>query len=452
MATKRLLSRFRNYSTSKAIFLTEKQLQSLGLEQESELLVNEVKVTPSSYTRGSEEAAFGRKRMGCVELPKPMIECITNMIEGQDKRLIRTDALRLYDALRSTSKVSNAIVDGFDGSRSAKKQHKSSKGMIEPFKVQYGPRESLAYVAGVMPATYAAVTNIMKELASRLSDFKPRFMLDFGTGPGTAIWAARNVFQLEHCVGVDLSEDMLRVAEQLEESLKMDKRNPVEFKRYLSYDPKAPKPDLVVSAFALGDIDSIALQKSTLEQLWEQTGDILVLIERGTPVGFTNIAQSRQWILDREGSNAHVVAPCPHDRPCPLLFSPEAKPDNFWCHFSQRVQRPPYLMKTKHSKLNTEDAKYSYVVLRKGPRPNKDQTMESEAYRWPRLIQPPLKKNGHVVMDVCSKEGEIQRTVIPKSQGKIPYRDARKVMWGDLFPHVSKNKVVTRFSKGENEP
>ncbi len=48
----------------------------------------------------------------------------------------------------------------------------------------------------------------------------------------------------------------------------------------------------------------------------------------------------------------------------------------------------------------------------------------------------------------CLFVGEIQRIVIPKSQGKVPYRDARKATWGDLFPHESKNKVVTRMSQG----
>ena len=106
-------------------------------------------------------------------------------------------------------------------------------------------------------------------------------------------------------------------------------------------------------------------------------------------------------------------------------------------------------MKTKHSKQNIEDAKYSYVVLRKGSRPvSQDTSIESQAYHWPRLIQPPLKKNGHVVLDTCSTEGTIQRMVVPKSQGKVPYRDARKAMWGDLFPHGSKNKIITRMSQG----
>lgn len=65
----------------------------------------------------------------------------------------------------------------------------------------------------------------------------------------------------------------------------------------------------MVSSFTLGDISSAALQKSTVEQLWEQTGDMLVLIDRGTPIGFSNIVRARQWILDMEGTDAHVVAP-----------------------------------------------------------------------------------------------------------------------------------------------
>lgn len=40
--------------------------------------------------------------------------------------------------------------------------------------------------------------------------------------------------------------------------------------------------------------------------------------------------------------------------------------------------------------------------------------------------------------------GEIARIVIPKSQGKQEYYDARKSAWGDLFPHDPKNGEVIR--------
>lgn len=78
------------------------------------------------------------------------------------------------------------------------------------------------------------------------------------------------------------------------------------------YRLQQPKTDLVLSAFTLGDTTSEALRKSSLQSLWDQTGDVLVLIERGTPVGFRVIAQAREWILDNnkeDGKAAHVVAP-----------------------------------------------------------------------------------------------------------------------------------------------
>ncbi|KAG2223733.1 hypothetical protein INT45_003457 [Circinella minor] len=452
----------RRYYSEKAIFLDQKQLEALEDLQSVPLTNVSAPLSEEPIIRNSPEAIFGKKRIGTVTLPRPLIQGIADLIQESDKRLIRTDALRLYESLRSTSRITNDINNHDNDNR----RHNNGRQATiqEPHTLAYGPRESIAYTAGVLPSTYAATLNVLAELSQRISNFSPKSILDFGTGPGTALWAAQEVYSdLKSYVGVDLSEDMLNIAERLQGNISPDAN--IEFKRYLTVVPNAPKPDLVISAFTLGDLPSQALQQSIVDQLWEQTGDILVLIDRGTPIGFSNIARARQYILDQYKNNVHVVAPCPHDKPCPLLYSPEAKPDTLWCHYSQRVQRPPFLMKTKHSKFNSEDSKYAYVVLRRGPRPKTESshaavvddttvTIENDfskiAYTWPRLIQPPLKKHGHVVMDVCANQGEIQRMVIPKSQGKTPYRDARKAAWGDLFPHPSKNKVVTRVSKGVN--
>ncbi|RUP48426.1 hypothetical protein BC936DRAFT_144586 [Jimgerdemannia flammicorona] len=40
--------------------------------------------------------------------------------------------------------------------------------------------------------------------------------------------------------------------------------------------------------------------------------------------------------------------------------------------------------------------------------------------------------------------GHLERMIIPKSQGKVAFYDARKVSWGDLFPHPPKNPGVRR--------
>ncbi|CEH15794.1 3-methyl-2-oxobutanoate hydroxymethyltransferase [Ceraceosorus bombacis] len=66
-----------------------------------------------------------------------------------------------------------------------------------------------------------------------------------------------------------------------------------------------------------------------------------------------------------------------------------------------------------------------------------EEAMRREAFYWPRLVLPPLKKGGHVCFDACMAEGTISRFTLPKSAGRQAYHDARKASWGDLFPHPS---------------
>ena len=35
--------------------------------------------------------------------------------------------------------------------------------------------------------------------------------------------------------------------------------------------------------------------------------------------------------------------------------------------------------------------------------------LRSEAYSWPRLVAPPIKRSGHVIMDTCHPSGESSR-------------------------------------------
>ena len=101
------------------------------------------------------------------------------------------------------------------------------------------------------------------------------------------------------------------------------------------------------------------------------------------------------------------------------------------------------------------------------------QSLREEAYNWPRLVAPPMKRSGHVVMDVCAENGvyhlscprnhkhhkhhkhlkhlkltlllgNIQRITVPKSLSKQSYYDARKTYWGDLYPHTPKGRVIVR--------
>ncbi|KAG9122277.1 37S ribosomal protein S22 [Ceratobasidium sp. 392] len=77
---------------------------------------------------------------------------------------------------------------------------------------------------------------------------------------------------------------------------------------------------------------------------------------------------------------------------------------------------------------------------------SEESAMRSAIGTWPRIVYPPMKRSGHVILDTCTREGSIARITIPKSQGKQAYYDARKANWGDAFPHAPRivPKVRTR--------
>ena len=51
-----------------------------------------------------------------------------------------------------------------------------------------------AYLVARLPATYAAVAFCLAELARRRPQFLPQSLLDAGSGPGTAAWAATAIY------------------------------------------------------------------------------------------------------------------------------------------------------------------------------------------------------------------------------------------------------------------
>lgn len=111
-------------------------------------------------------------------------------------------------------------------------------------------------------------------------------------------------------------------------------------------------------------------------------------------------------------------------------------------------------MDYKKCKSNNEDVKFSYFVIRKGDKPAPAfGTLEyftansSESpTTWQRLVSPPIKKSGHIIMDSCSSSGTLQRFTITKNNspesdaGKDLYTAARKAHWHDLWPEFELKK------------
>jgi ribosomal protein RSM22 (predicted rRNA methylase) len=188
----------------------------------------------------------------------------------------------------------------------------------------------LAYLATRFPATFAANHSVLTEIRRLMPDRPITSLLDLGAGPGTASWAATQVFpDLQQITLVEQDEELF----QLGKSLALTGENTLlQNANWTRADLRTtntfPTHDLVVISYALGELPQNT-SNEILKTAWSSANTALAIIEPGTMVGFNQIRQIRDHLLNFDG---HLIAPCPHQDECPISA-------NDWCHFSQRVDR-----------------------------------------------------------------------------------------------------------------
>jgi ribosomal protein RSM22 (predicted rRNA methylase) len=270
--------------------------------------------------------------------------------------------------------------------------------------------DALAYALVRMPATYAALAASLNALVAVRPDFAPKSLLDVGAGPGTASWATAEAFSsLHRFVLLDNSAALRTLALDLAAASARLKAI-----TYVGGDAhemlaSAEPADLVIASYLIGEIGE-AEQRALAERLWTKASDTVLVIEPGTPSGYTRIISLREQLI---ACGAHVAAPCPHDGPCPL-----ATPD--WCHFTQRLPRLRAHMQAKDVELPFEDEKFSYLVLTRAPL----------ARRFSRVLAQPVASKVEVTAKLCTVDGlEIRK--VPR-RDRSAYARARRWRWGDL--------------------
>tara|TARA_R110002050_G_scaffold33360_1_gene84965 strand:- start:1148 stop:1441 length:294 start_codon:yes stop_codon:yes gene_type:complete len=51
--------------------------------------------------------------------------------------------------------------------------------------------------------------------------------------------------------------------------------------------------------------------------------------------------------------------------------------------------------------------------------------------KWSRIVSQPKKRGKHVIVNMCTYEGNIDEVIVTKKHGKDEYTGARKAKWGD---------------------
>lgn len=268
----------------------------------------------------------------------------------------------------------------------------------------------LAYLAVRMPATFAAVKKVLLECTKRIPDFNPKTVCDIGAGPGTASWAALEVFPgIETVTLHEKDTGWLKLGKSLMElSLQPPLENAVWKETDLLQSNDFGAHDLVVLSYVIGELPIEALSRLVL-QAWNSTSQLLVVIEPGTPHGFERIRLVRDQLIQ---AGAFIAAPCPHHDKCPMA-------NGDWCHFAARLERSSLHMSVKDVTLGYEDEKYSYIVFSKTP-------VELPPER---ILRHPQHHSGHTEFVLCSKQGLEKRTI--SRRHKDLYKKAKKLEWGD---------------------
>jgi ribosomal protein RSM22 (predicted rRNA methylase) len=269
------------------------------------------------------------------------------------------------------------------------------------------PADALAYALVRMPATYAAVTACLNALVDVRPDFAPENLLDVGAGPGTASWAAaENFSSLKNFMLLDINAALQKLA--LDLGREHSRLGAMTCRRDANALDEVEPADLVIASYLIGEVSENE-RRALAEHLWTKTQDTLLVVEPGTPAGYARIVELRSDLI---ANGAHVAAPCPHDRPCPLLA-----PD--WCHFAQRLPRLRAHIQLKGAELPFEDEKFSYVVL----------TREPPAKRFARVLAPPAVGKVEVAARLCTADG-VEVAKVPR-RDKAAYAKARRWRWGD---------------------
>jgi len=232
------------------------------------------------------------------------------------------------------------------------------------------------------------------------------------------------------------------------------------------------------------------MMEETTDEAKEEIKDVLVEDEEVDPDEPDII-----WDGDEPAKSTKergmIVAPCTNHSECPMYSGKNKGPikgRKDICHFEQRFTRPPFLQKVLGAKdKNFEDLKFSYVALMRGrdlrvPQPERtdavafasqptvvqgdeatdrafegyevldpDSQPNPSSLSLPRQIMPPLKRRGHVILDLCTPAGSLERWTVPRSFSKRAFRDARKSSWGDLWALGAKTRVLKTARVGDKK-
>lgn len=318
-------------------------------------------------------------------------------------------------------RAAQALSERYRGPRAADIAERTHAGALAR-----GDDQALGYAAMILPATYAQLRGAMAATAARAPVWTPETLLDLGSGPGTALWAAaaqwpslRAVTAWERepafiALGRDLAHGARSPAVRQAKWERVDlqargveQRAPNDERSVQRSALGAQRFDLVVLGHVLNELDG-ETRRRVVAEAWSATGGLLLIVEPGTPEAFEVVRAARDALL---AEGARTIAPCAHDRPCPL--------ERDWCHFPQRLWRPEFQRRARGAPSQWEDSKFAYAALAR---------FSPERAIWGRVIREPVFNKAYAETTISARTGVARYRALKRHREM--FRLVKDLPWG----------------------
>lgn len=310
--------------------------------------------------------------------------------------------------LLSENKASNIIENAQTISNRYRKNDGKGKRLLT------NESEAVSYATSRMPATYAAVYSVFKQILANYNE-KMTSLLDVGAGTGAGTWAVNEIENMSQITCLEREKSMSNIGKKLMKNTALDN---VQWKSYdILQDEIVEKADIVLTSYMINELPEQEREKAVLK-LWQATAKLMVVIEPGTPEGFKNILNIRNLIKEQGG---YIVAPCCCNGECPIK-------ENDWCAFYARVARSSIHRQAKGGNLGYEDEKFSYIAFSKMP----------VEITGERILRHPQINSGFVKVKLCTADG-IQEKTYSKKDGEI-YKKIKKLDAGEKI-YENRNQI-----------
>lgn len=336
------------------------------------------------------------------------------------------------------------------------------------------PQNRLAYLAGFLLPNAAKALHVFGQLAeaTELPRRERITLLDIGCGPATASLAASAFFSERApgreliATGLEQSPAILAEGERLFAALGNERHRfegiaaritRASITRHLS----GRRFDLICASNLLNELADAEEAYALLHRLAHDhlaEGGALLVIDPALKKTTRPLMHIRDRLLHEKA--LHVIAPCLHQGPCPMLGDderarPPREPSNArrrgrdWCHFFLEWERPKLIREIdEQTGLDRRYLKMAYFVFSKefsGSRVNLPAGRQADHVsrpRW-RVVSSPLKSKGKLELVLCGANGELRRIMRLDREAGPANADLDRAKRGDIVETEALRRLHT---------